>query len=208
MKKKTLFVCLAVLTCMVVVYVVCTHKQRELRFSRTNVAINDSPFDIGYGSDTAKLSVYMFVDYNCGYCRQFLLLNLPYIQQKYIDNGLVRFVIKPIVLSENKDMMMAIQLAECMYQNGDFDDINELLLSEPSAVYSEEFNDLIKDILNENHVLAECLLSSNFENIKQNNIAFNGTYSNGTPIFVIGKHLYEGYRNLNDFCKVLDYELN
>jgi len=192
----------------IMIYMKCTEKQRKLRFKNIDTNIEDSYLDISYGTDSADLTVYMFVNYKCKLCRQFLILNLPYIQQKYIDSGYVRFVIKPIEIAEDKDMMTAIQLLLCMNQNNDADEINELLISEPRAVYSDDFRQLVSDIENGNPNLAECLLSDDYEYIRQNNLLFNKIGSKGTPIFVISKHLYKGYRDINNFCKIIDYELN
>ncbi len=182
--------------------------QRHFDFIKTDVAITSNADDFVYGSDTAPLTVYMFATYNCRHCRNFLALDLPYIQQHYTDSGLVRFVIKSIEPAENSDMMSALQLAACMNRNGNADDILKLLLTEPSAVYTDEFRQLIDDIINNNEELAECLTADNFSGIRQNNSNFFALKSKVTPIFVINNHLYKGHRKLNRFLEVLDYELN
>ena len=55
----------------VATYLWSTRMQRELRFKVTDVTIDDSDLDICYGSDTARLTVYMFATYNCRHCRAF-----------------------------------------------------------------------------------------------------------------------------------------
>lgn len=210
MKKRiTIYITILLVSIVViVVYLISTQSQRKYRFEITNVEISDNDAEIIYGSDTAKLTIYMFLDYKCGFCRKFLLLNMPFIQKLYTESGLVRFVIKPIELGENMDMMSAIQLAICMNNDGNADDILELLKTEPSAVYSDEFRQLIDDILTGNPKLAECMVADDFSGIRENNRIFNATSSNGTPIFVINNHLYKGYKEINKFRKIVDYELN
>ena len=208
-KLKMLISALLVLCVLAFVgYRLGTKSQRELRFRNVNVEIADGDLDIIYGSDTAQLTIYMFSTYGCRHCRNFLMLDLPYVRQRYVDSGLVRFVIKPIELAEDKDMLSALQLAVCMNQNGTFDDINELLLTEPSAVYTEEFKTLVDDIINGNRELAECLVSNDFAYIRQNNALFDKLGSKGTPIFVVGDHLYRGHRKIEQFCRIVEYELN
>ncbi len=209
-KRKVRIVAVVALLCLLAGagYWLGTHKQRELRFRTVNVDIPDDYQDICYGSDTAQLTIYMFSTYGCRHCRNFLMLDLPYIIQRYVDSGLVRFVIKPIEIAEDPDMLSALQLAVCMNQNGNFDDINELLLTEPTAVYTDDFRQLIDDIMNGNPELAECLVSSDFAYIKQNNALFDRLGSKGTPIFVIGDHLYRGHRKIEQFCRIVEYELN
>ena len=182
--------------------------QRDFGFSKTDVTITCNADDFVYGSDTAPLTVYMFATYNCRHCRNFLALDLPYIQQHYTDSGHLRLVVKPIEPAENPDMMSALQLAACMNRDGNADDILKLLLSVPSAVYTDEFRQLIDDIIHNNEGLAECLTADNYSGIKQNNSDFFALKSKVTPIFVIDKHLYKGRRKLDRFLEVLDYELN
>lgn len=210
MKRRILLISALLVLCALafVGYRLGTKDQRELRFRTVNVAIPDDFQDICYGSDSAKLTVYMFSTYGCKHCRNFLMLDLPYVRQRYVDSGLVRFVIKPIEPTENQDMMSALQLAVCMNQNGTFDDINELLLTEPSAVYTEEFKTLVDDIINGNRELAECLVSNDFAYIRQNNALFDKLGSKGTPIFVVGDHLYRGHRKIEQFCRIIEYELD
>lgn len=185
-----------------------TRTQRHLRFSNTEVEVVENDIDMVYGSDSARITVYMFVSYTCRHCHNFLLTDLPQIQQRYIDSGLVRFVVKPIDLAENRDMMSALQLAGCMNRDGNADDIRELLLTEPTAVYTNEFRQLIDDIINTNPELAECLVADDFSCVKQNNRLFNAIGSKGTPIFVVGGHVYKGRRSSDNFCEIIEYELN
>ena len=210
MKKRLWIVAAILLVCALVfvAYHISTRPQRDLRFKTTDVVIADDDLDISYGPDTARLTIYMFATYTCRHCRAFLGLDLPVIQSRYIDSGLVRIVVKPIDLGENRDMMSALQLAGCMNRDGLADDIIELLMTEPSAVYSDEFRELIDDIINSNPVLAECLVADDFEYIKKNNELFSATHSKGTPIFVVDGHLYSGHRKIDQFCKIIDYELN
>ena len=73
------------------------------------------------GSDSARITVYMFASYTCHHCHEFLLVDLPRLQQRYIDSGQVKFVVKPINIAENRDMMSALQLAGCMNNDGNAD---------------------------------------------------------------------------------------
>ena len=209
MKRRIWLVLIALVVCAAAIFGwwFGTRWQRHLRFRETSVEITDSDFDICYGSDSARLTIYMFASYTCRHCRRFLNLDLPQIQSRYIDNGLVRLVVKPIEMAENPDMMSALQLAACLNRNGNADDILELLLSDPFAVYSDEFRQMIDDVVNSNPILAECLLADDFSYIKKNNLIFSATSSKGTPIFVVAGHLYGGRREVDRFCEIIDYEL-
>ena len=210
MKKRLMWLLLALLLVCVIaaIWWLGGRTQRQLRFSNTSVEIAENDIDIVLGGDSARITIYMFASYTCRHCHEFLVSDLPQIQQRYIDSGLVRFVIKPIELAENPDMMSALQLAGCMNRDGNADDIRELLLTEPTAVYSDEFRQLIDDIILTNPELAECLVADNFSSIKENNRLFNAIGSKGTPIFVVGGHLYKGRRTYANLYKVIDYELN
>lgn len=210
MKKRLLWLLLALLLVCVaaVLWWLSGRTQRHLRFSKTEVEVVENDIDVVYGSDSARITVYMFVSYTCQHCHRFLTSDLPQIQQQYIDSGLLRFVIKPIDLAENRDMMSALQLTGCMNRDGNADDILELLITEPTAVYTDEFRQLIDDIINTNPELAECLVADDFSSVKQNNQLFSAIGSKGTPIFVVGGHVYKGRRSSDKFTEIIEYELN
>ena len=210
MKKQLRWLLIAfLLTCSIIaLWWFGTRMQRQLRFSNTHVEIVENDIDIVLGSDSARITVYMFASYTCHHCHEFLLVDLPRLQQRYIDSGQVKFVVKPINIAENRDMMSAMQLAGCMNNDGNADDIRELLLTDPTAVYSDEFRQLIDDILDSNSELAECLVANDFSSVKQNNKLFSAIGLKVTPIFVIGSHLYKGRRSYDKFCEIIDYELN
>ena len=203
-----LLVALLLVCAIVALWWLGTRTQRHLRFSNTSVEIVENDIDVVYGSDSARITVYMFATYTCQHCHRFFVADLPQIQQRYIDSGLVRFVVKPIDLAENHDMMSALQLAGCMNRDGNADDIRELLLTEPTAVYTNEFRQLIDDIIASNPELAECLVADDFSCVKQNNKLFSAIGSKGTPIFVVDGHVYKGRRGFEQFCKIIEYELN
>ena len=210
MKKQLfwLFLALLVVCAVAAFWWLGTRTQRHLRFSNTDVEVVENDIDVVYGSDSARITIYMFVSYTCRHCRECLMTDLPQIQQRYIDNGTVRFVVKPINIAENHDMMSALQLAGCMNRDGNADDIRELLLTDPNAIYSDEFRQLIDDIINTNPELAECLVADNFSSVKQNNQLFSAIGSKVTPIFVVGSHVYKGRRSFDNFSEIIEYELN
>lgn len=210
MRKRLLWLLVALLlVCAIVaLWWFSGRTQRQLRFSNTAVEVVENDIDVVFGADSARVTIYMFATYTCQHCHRFLTSDLPQIQQRYIDSGLVRFVVKPIDLAENHDMMSALQLAGCMNRDGNADDIRELLLTEPTAVYTNEFRQLIDDIINTNPELAECLVADGFSGVKQNNQLFSAIGSKGTPIFVVGGHVYKGRRSSDNFAEIIEYELN
>ncbi len=211
MNKRFTFILIISIICMcVIVAVFCflqKKPQRIYKFETISQKIDVNCNDMIYGSDTAQLKIIMFATYNCRHCRNFLKLDFPHIKKEYIDSGKIQMIIKPIEISENPDMLSALQLLLCMNSSGNADDINELLLTQPSAIYSDDFRELIDDIINGNPDLAECLMSDNFFTIKQNNNDYKALKTNLTPIFVIGNHFYVGRKKLAKFTQVIDYEM-
>ncbi len=189
----------------IAVWHTATHK------SANYISINHSPtiseLDISIGADTAPLTMIMYVSFNCRHCRSFLQSDLPQLRQRYINNGLLRLVLKPIDIAENQDMMSALRLAVCMNHNGDCSEIMELLLSETAAVYTDEFRQLIDDIIDQNPHLAECLTTTSYNYVEQNNMDFNSMNQKLTPIFVVDNHLYRGRYPIEKFCQIIDNEL-
>lgn len=210
MKRLYFIAICSVCACLIGIGIWCaiTKPQRQYRFKPTTEKFEVNADDITYGVDTAPLTIIMFATFNCRHCRKFLSEDLPIIASHYIDNGRARFVLKPIELSENQDMLSALQLAICMNRNGEADDVIELLLTETSTIYTDDFRILISDIINGNPDLAECLTADDFSTIKKNNSDYSTLGSKLTPIFVIGQHFYVGRRRVEQFMEVIDYELS
>jgi hypothetical protein len=169
--------------------------------------VKEHDLDIVFGTDTAPLTVYMYSHYSCKYCVRFLQEDLPKIEKEYIKTGKIRFVLKLIELSRNRDVLYSLQAAVCVNRFGSFDKFNELLLSNSGVVFTDEFKTLINSLIDDNSNIAECILNNNnYRYIYANNREFMELGLKGTPTFILNNHVYSGYRNFRDFRKIVEKE--
>jgi protein-disulfide isomerase len=68
---------------------------------------------INMGSPEAPVKVIEFVDFGCGYCRQFQLETFPVIQAEFIDTNMVEWKYMPFVSGMFGNSLAVTQAAEC-----------------------------------------------------------------------------------------------
>jgi len=169
--------------------------------------VEEHDMDIVFGSDDAPLTVYAYSHYGCKYCVKFFKEDFPLLRKEYVESGKIRFVLKLIELSRNRDVLYSLQAAVCVNKFGHFDKFNELLLSDYGVVFTPEFKELINGFIDDNSNLAECILNNNnYRYIYTNNREFMELGLKGTPTFIINNHVYSGYRSYRDFKKILAKE--
>ncbi|MCQ2375083.1 MAG: DsbA family protein [Salinivirgaceae bacterium] len=210
MNKRKAFIILALAAIVAIVAIAALrHYKRtnfELRYVKTKVDITQNDWDIVLGNDSAQLTIIMYVNYNCTYCHRFLNIDYKYLKEKYVDNGLVKFVLKPIDLTGNKQSIMALQMAICLNQIGELTDYHDILLLEPHSIYTNEFADFLTDLAENNQIVGECV-NNNCNYVELNNKEFNTLGLKGTPAFVIGNKVYKGYRKLKYFEQIINTNL-
>jgi protein-disulfide isomerase len=89
------------------------------------VNVKDVVFDIGdnavRGSETAKVTIIEFSDYQCGYCAKYARETLPQIATEYIDTGKVRYVQLDMPLENmHKLAFKAAEASHCAGEQGKF----------------------------------------------------------------------------------------
>ena len=72
------------------------------------------------GSDSAKVKMILFIDYECSYCSQFLAEEFPLIITEYVNKDKVQVVFKdrPLKFHGNSNRLALIAHASC--QNNKF----------------------------------------------------------------------------------------
>ncbi len=163
--------------------------------------------DIIYGKDSTDITIFMFSSYNCSFCRKFFKDVFPTLDQEYIKTGKVKLVVKPVAIEKSRPVIKSLKLAVCIHRFGDFTTLNELLLTEPQVVYTDEFENVTNELIEKDEFVAECMLSDMAEKyIMRNYVDFNRLRCTGTPTFVINNKMYKGYRSYNEFKEIIEKE--
>ncbi|MDA3954614.1 MAG: thioredoxin domain-containing protein [Bacteroidales bacterium] len=176
---------------------------------RTKIDIQEHELDIVYGSDSADLTIFLFSNYSCSFCRKFFAFVYPKLKEEYIDHGKIKLVVKPVDLTNNKNVINSLKIAVCINEYGKFEKLNKLLLFEPKVVYNEEFSNLIDEFIEKDIFVAECMLGGESdEYIVENILKFQSLKLTGTPIFIINNKIYKGYSDYENFKKLIEKELS
>ncbi|HRW62590.1 MAG TPA: thioredoxin domain-containing protein [Bacteroidales bacterium] len=204
-RKYKLFFIVIVVT-IVSYYIIQNYNKEQNRIS--HISISENELDIVFGQDSASLSIFMFSSYNCSFCRKFFLNSYAELKRDFIDNGKIKLIVKPVELSKSQSVMNSIKLAVCINEYGNFEKLHQLLLTEPTVVYTEEFKKVIEELSQKDLFVAECMLSGQSDEYLLNNINdFKKLNLKGTPTFIINNRIYKGYRNYDDFKKIVEKEL-
>ncbi|MDA3890862.1 MAG: thioredoxin domain-containing protein [Salinivirgaceae bacterium] len=209
MRLKRLIAIVFILVIISVFYIGNNKDKNEWRYAELQKPLTEKELDIVYGSDTAKLQLFMYSSYNCGFCRKFLKNDFPLLKREFFDKGLIKLIIKPIEFTNDENMLNALKTAVCINEYGNFEKLNELLIAEPTVVYTEEFIEVAYEFIEKDILVAECMLSGMSDNYLEKNLnEFRSSNLTGTPSFIINRKVYKGYKPYNIFKEVIEIELS
>jgi len=191
-----------------ITFIVLNNSNNFKKEKKASLEIFEHELDIVYGSDSADLTIFLFSNYSCSFCRKFFANVYPKLKEDYIDKGKVKLVVKPVDLTNNENVINSLKIAVCINEYGKFEKLNRLLLFEPKVVYNEEFSELIDEFIEKDEFVAECMLGGESdEYIVENILSFKALKLTGTPTFIINNKIYKGYRDYENFKKLIEKEL-
>jgi len=79
----------------------------------------EQPNDYVIGQSNAPITLYLFTDYDCPYCKQFDNEVIDNLKTNYIDLGLVKLVVKDFVTHQNTALVPAI-FSRCAQDQGKY----------------------------------------------------------------------------------------
>ena len=206
--KKALYIALTSIILVVVVFLIVRNNIFKNKHV-SNFKVYEDDLDIVYGSDTAILNIFFYSSYNCSFCRKFLIEDFPELEKKYIHSGKVKFILKPIALTNNESIINSLKIAVCINEYGNFEKLNELLLEEPRVIYTDEFKNIVDEFVEKDEFIAECMYGGKSENYILTNLgSFKALGLTGTPAFIINNKIYKGYANFNELRRIIDKEIS
>jgi protein-disulfide isomerase len=209
MSKKRLLVYIIVAIIIAAITLIYIKNSNPFKIDqKASVEIFEHELDIVYGADSADLTIFLFSNYSCSFCRKFFAFVYPKLKEEYIDKGKVKLIVKPVDLTNNENVINSLKIAVCINEYGKFDKLNKLLLFEPQVVYTKEFSDLIDEFIEKDEYVAECMLGGESdEYVVENILIFKGFKLTGTPTFIINNRVYKGYNDYDKFKKLVEKEL-
>lgn len=145
------------------------------------------------GQATAPLTMVMYTDYECPFCRRFEKETLPQLRQQYIDSGKLKLVVKDLPLAMHANAAKAAEANHCAAEQGRYWAYRQPLtaLAEPLSV--PRLTALAGDTGLDRARFEECLRVGLFAPAVAHSVAEAGRLGiDGTPTFIIGRE-HDGY---------------
>ena len=154
------------------------------------------------GFNNADITIYEFVDYNCGYCQKFhdVLLEL------FADNKNLRVEIIQLPILSNFSVDLA-KIAMAANLTGDFEKVhNYLYSSERRSDLPEIFADLFLRGIDIKSIKENINSVQITNKIKEHKALADLFRLNGTPALIIGNEIVPGYIDLLKLMEIISKE--
>ncbi len=168
---------------------------------------------IAVGREDAPVVIYEFADFACPGCAQFAAVVTPYIKQRYVEQGNVRFVHYDFPLTSiHPTAFLAARAGRCAAEQGRFWEYHDLLyaqqqnwagVEEPSAL----FVDYAGQVGLDRSVFETCLRSDRYATEVTKNMRLGEALNvPGTPTLFINGRRAE-IRSLEDLDRLIQQEI-
>jgi protein-disulfide isomerase len=165
------------------------------------VAVADTAGFRGYvlGSPTAPLEVVEYADFQCPACQSFDVVEFPYVKERLIQTGRVRWVYRDFPLDQpHKWTRLAAHSAACANDQGKYWEHHAALYQgQPDWSASNDAGGIFRKYVEQNGMdlgkYDECMKSLRYSGrIQASSDEGIRLGVNSTPSFVIGGRLYTG----------------
>jgi protein-disulfide isomerase len=167
------------------------------------------------GDPGAPVTIIEFSDFQCPYCRQYVLQTKPQIRESYIDTGKVHYIFRDFPLSSHANALEAAEAARCAGAQGAYWAMHDQLFKDQSRWAKQDpeqviaiFASYAQDLGLDGDALRTCLESDQFvEQIAQDVQQGEQNGVSGTPTFFINGQLMAGAYPFENFQQVIEAEL-
>jgi len=154
------------------------------------VNIKGVEFSVGgnpvIGSESAKLILVEFTDYQCPFCSRYARATFSLIKEKYVEEGIIQYAVIDRPLTDmHPEAAKAAESAHCAREQGKFWEMHKALMAN-----QDELKNLVfyADALGlDNREFEVCLNSGKYKGLVEENTALAGRLGiAGVPGFIIG----------------------
>ncbi|WP_369855611.1 DsbA family protein [Candidatus Thalassolituus haligoni] len=140
------------------------------------------------GSDDVEYAIVEFMDYQCPYCVRHSSQTLPTLKRKYIDSGLVQYVVKDFPLEFHAQAENAAIAARCAAEQGQFEAMHNALLENTRSLSSSIYDGLAAGIGLQADAFESCFNEpSQLTDLRKDVSEAVRLGVSGTPRFLIGR---------------------
>jgi len=152
---------------------------------------------VGAGPEDAPVVIYEFADFQCPGCAQFATFVAPLIKERYVDQGLVRYVYYDFPLTQiHQHAFLASRAGRCADEQGRFWEYHDVLYGRQARWSASRdatplFLDYADEVGLDRRAFEQCLRSDRYAREITQNIQLGQSLGvQGTPtLFVNGKRL-------------------
>ncbi|MFD0766457.1 DsbA family protein [Mucilaginibacter lutimaris] len=173
------------------------------------VSVKADSLSPAVGSEKATVTMTIFSDFECGFCKVFATTIFPQLKKRYVDKGLVKVNFRHLPLEFHKNALMAAEASACAQEQGQFWDLHDYLFNNQSKLDSSLiFTWASKKRLN----LAQfngCIINHTYKSRVEKDMQ-EATMAGlkGTPAIIINDNLIMGARSYEHFAEMIEQELS
>jgi protein-disulfide isomerase len=162
------------------------------------------------GSADAPVTIVEISDYGCGHCRNFNLDTAPLLEDLYVRQGQVQWVILPYALGART--APAAEAAMCANDQNSFFEYHERMFemqSEPQALTADGFRQAAQELELDTDAFNACLSSGKYSDVVQDNISAASRIGvRETPTFFVNDVILRGNAPLSSFQQAINSALS
>jgi protein-disulfide isomerase len=171
------------------------------------------------GQDSAPVKIVELSDYQCPFCKRFVDLTEPQVENEYIQKGLVHLEFHNFAITagsappDENEATLAAEAAECANDQGHFWEYHYKLYAEQAgenrgAFLPDKLKQFASDLGLDREQFDACLDSHEHINLiieERQQAADAG--ANGTPSFLINGKLVVGFMTFDEFSQQIEEAL-
>ena len=202
---RTISIAISAILVAFIVFWITRYYLSDSGSKKTTIQLTQDDLDIVYGEDTASISVFMYSNYGCPYCRKFFTEVYPELENEYIKTGKIKLVMRLTLSTKNQDLMNSLKAAVCVNRYGNYEYLHQLMLSQSNIVFTSDFQDMLNEFIDKDPLVAQCMLAGESEAYLQRNLQeFEKLGLQGTPSFVVQNTVIHGFSDYPRFRQMLD----
>ncbi len=140
------------------------------------------------GSQSAKLILIEFTDYQCPFCGRHFQQTSPQIERDYVNTGRVRYVVRDFPIeSIHKDALKAAEAAHCAGEHGQYWEMHARLFNGQNALTADDLSTYAGALGLDVQNFRRCLDSNKYTaKIRQDLAEAQKAGVQATPSFLLG----------------------
>lgn len=139
------------------------------------------------GATSAPLTLVMFTDHECPFCKRFLQESLTRLRQDYIDTGKLRLILRDMPLDMHPNAQRAAEVARCASEQGKHWPLLEAFGSVSEPLSPPVMTRLVQGVGLDTGRIDACVAEGRYTaKVKASSAEARRLGFNGTPTFVLG----------------------